>query len=92
MVVKKFKVRIALYHSTKKRQHSFHILKAKFASDTHQSMKTSDRGLKVNRNIFPDAVTCNRMRLTGPKCDHLGPINHAFSYSDECQTKKAFSI
>ena len=44
-----------LYHSTKKWQHSFHILKA-FSSDTHQSMKTSDSNLKVNRNIYPDAV------------------------------------
>ena len=44
------------YHSTKKRQHSFHILKSFFSSDTHQSIKTSDSDLKVNRNIYPDAV------------------------------------
>ena len=25
-------------------------------------------GLKVNRNIYTDAVTCDRMRLIGPKC------------------------
>ena len=44
-----------LYHSTKKQQHSFHIQKL-FSSDTHQSTKTSDSDLKVNRNIYPDAV------------------------------------
>ena len=38
-------------------------------------MKTSDSDLKVNRNIYPDAVTCDRMRLIGPKCDQLGPID-----------------
>jgi len=38
-------------------------------------MKTSDSYLKVNRNIYPDAVTCNRMRLIGPKSGQLGPIN-----------------
>ena len=27
-----------------------------FLSDTHQSTKTSDSDLKVNRNIYPDAV------------------------------------
>ena len=32
-------------------------------------MKTSDSDLKVNRNMYPDAVTCDRMRLIGPKCD-----------------------
>ena len=47
-----------------------------FSSDTHQSMKTSDSDLKVNRNIYPDAVTCDRMRLIGPKTGQLGPINH----------------
>ena len=35
-------------------------------------MKTSDSDLKVNRNIYPDAVTCDR----------------TFSHSDECRTKK----
>ena len=39
-------------------------------------MKTLDSDLKVNRNIYPDAVTCDRMRLIGPKCDQLGPIKH----------------
>ena len=38
-------------------------------------MKTSDSDLKVNRNIYPDAITCDRMRLIGPKCDELGHIN-----------------
>ena len=38
-------------------------------------MQTSDSDLKVNRNIYPDAVTCDRMRLIGPKCDQLGTIN-----------------
>ena len=32
--------------------------------------------LKVNRNIYPVAVTCDRMRLIGPKSGQLGPINH----------------
>ena len=38
-------------------------------------MQASDSDLKVNRNIYPDAVTCDRMRLIGPKCDQLGTIN-----------------
>ena len=40
-------------------------------------MKTSDSDLKVSRNIYicPDAVTCDRMRLIGPKFGQLGPIN-----------------
>ena len=37
-------------------------------------MKTSDSDLKVNRNIYPDAVTCDRMRLIGAKYDQLEPI------------------
>ena len=37
-------------------------------------MKASDSDLKVNRNIYPDAVTCDRMRLIGPKSGQLGPI------------------
>ena len=31
-------------------------LEAFYSSDTHQSMKTSDSDLKVNQNIYPDAV------------------------------------
>ena len=50
-------------------------LKKLFSSDTHQSMKTSDSDLRVNRNIYTDAVTCD-MRLIGPKSGQLGPINH----------------
>jgi len=45
-------------------------------------MKTSDSDLKVNRSIYPDAVTCDRMRLICPKCDQLGPILSLFSYWD----------
>ena len=41
-------------------------------------MKTLDSDLKVNRNVYPDAVTCNRMRLIGPKCDQLGPSNFVY--------------
>ena len=28
-------------------------------------MKTSDSNLKANRNAYPDAVTCDRVRLIG---------------------------
>ena len=38
-------------------------------------MKTSDSYLKVNQNIYSDAVTYDKMRLIGPQCDKLGPIN-----------------
>ena len=47
-------------------------------------MKTSDSDLKVNRNIYPDAITCNRMRLIGLKCDQLGPINHCLLEEYHC--------
>ena len=55
-------------------------------------MKTSDSDLKVNRNIYPDAVTWDRMRLIGPKSGQLEPLGNypPFSYSDKCRTKKAF--
>ena len=49
-------------------------------------MKTSDSDLKVNRNIYPDAVTCDRMRLIGPKCDQLGPINIVYLKSPNEKT------
>ena len=62
------------FNTARKSGNILYILNA-FSSDTHQSMKTSDSDLQVNRNIYPDAVTCNRMRLIGPKCDQLGPIN-----------------
>ena len=45
-------------------------------------MKTSDNDLKVNLNLYPDAV-------------NLGlPLGHypTFSYSDECRTKKKLSV
>ena len=29
-----------------------------------------------NRNIYPDAVKCDRMRLIGPKGDQLGLIRN----------------
>ena len=38
-------------------------LKAFFSSDTHQSMKTSDSDLKVNRTIYPDAVNHHHTHL-----------------------------
>ena len=37
-------------------------------------MSDSDR--KVNRNIYPDAVTRDRMRLIDPKSSQLEPIHH----------------
>ena len=40
----------------KKWQHSFDTLKSFFSLGTHQSMKTLDSDLKVNRNIYPDVV------------------------------------
>ena len=35
-----------------------------------------DSDLKVNQNIYPDAVTCDGIRLVGPKSGQLGPISH----------------
>ena len=49
-----------LYHSTKKRQDSFDILKSFFIRHSSE-YKTSDSDQKVNRNIFPDADTRDRM-------------------------------
>jgi len=61
----------------KKRQYSFHIVKAfSFLCNTNQGMKTSDGDLKVNQNIYQDVVTCDRMPLIRPKSCQLGPINH----------------
>ena len=37
-------------------------------------MSDSDR--KVDRNIYPDAVTRDRMRLIDPKSGQLEPIHH----------------
>ena len=53
----------------------FDILKA-FLFRHSSEYKTSDSDRKVNRNIFPDAVTRDRMRLIDPKSDQLGPIHH----------------
>ena len=49
-------------------------------------MKTSDTDLKVNRNIYPDSVTCDRMRLIGHKCDQLGPITTVYLKSPKEKT------
>ena len=54
-----------LYNSTKKRQHYFDTLKAFFVRHSSE-YKTSDSDQKVNRNIYPDAVTRDRMRLFDP--------------------------
>ena len=61
-----------------KRQHYFDILKALFVRHSSE-YKTSDSNRKVNRNIYPDAVTLDRMRLIGPKGVQLGPIHHCFN-------------
>ena len=66
------------YNGTEKRQHYFDILKAFFVGYSSE-YKTSDSDRKVNRNIYPDAVTRDRMRLIDPKSGQLGPIDHCFS-------------
>ena len=33
-----------------------------------------DNDLRVKRNIYPDAITCDRMRQIGFKSGQLGPI------------------
>ena len=38
-----------VYHSTKKWQHSFDILKSLFLSNTHQSMKMLDSDLRLTK-------------------------------------------
>ena len=53
----------------------FDILKAFFVRHSSE-YKTSDSGRKVNRNIYPDAVTRDRMRLIDPKSGQLEPIHH----------------
>ena len=65
----------------------FSYTKSLFSSDNHQSMKTSGSDLKVNRNIYLDAATCDRMRLIGPKCDQLGPINHCLLEESQWENK-----
>ena len=64
-----------VYYSTKKKQHSSDILKSFFIRHSSE-YETSDNDLIVNRNIYPDAATCHRMRLIGPKSGQLGPIDH----------------
>ena len=49
-------------------------------------MQTSDSDIKVNRNIYQDAVTCDRMRLIGPKFDQLGPISIVYLKSPNEKT------
>ena len=63
------------FYSTKKQQHYFDILKAIFFRHSSE-YKASDSDRKVNRNIYPDAVTLDRMRLIDPKSSQLGPIHH----------------
>ena len=43
---------------------------------TSSEYKTSDSDRKVNRNIYPDAVTRDRMRLIDLKSGQLEPIHH----------------
>ena len=64
-----------LYNSTKKRQHYFDILKAYFVRHSSE-YRTSDSDRKVNRNIYQDEVTRDRMRLIDPKSGQLGPIHN----------------
>ena len=49
-------------------------------------MKTSDSDLKVNQNIYPVAVICDRMRQIGPECDQFGPINIVYLKSPNEKT------
>ena len=51
------------------------MLKAFFFRHSSE-YKTSDSDRKVNRNIYPDAVTRDRMRLIDPKSGQLEPIHH----------------
>ena len=69
------KENLDLYNSTKKRQHYFDILKAFFIRQSSE-YKISDSDRKVNRNIYPDAVTHDRMHLIDPKSGQLEPIHH----------------
>ena len=69
------------YNGTKKRQHYFDILKAFFVRHSSE-YKTSDSDRKVNRNIYPDAVARDGIRLIDPKSGQLGPIHHCLL--EEC--------
>ena len=35
-----------------------------------------DSDLKLNRKMYPGAVTCDMMHLIGPTSGQLGPINN----------------
>ena len=61
--------------STKKQRHYFDILKAFFIRYSSE-YEASDSDQKVNRSIYPNAGTRDRMRLIDPKSDQLGPIHH----------------
>ena len=50
-----------------------YILKAFFARHSSE-YKTSDSDRKVNRNIYPDAVTRDRTSLIDTKSGQLGPM------------------
>ena len=50
-------------------------------------MKTSNSALKVDRNIYPDAVTCDRMCLIGPKSGQLGSFNHCLLEEFQLENK-----
>ena len=39
-------------------------------------MKASDGDQEVNRDIYPNVITRDRMRLNGPNSGQLGPINY----------------
>ena len=54
----------------KKRQNYFDTLKAFFVRHTSE-YKTSDSDRKVNRKIYPDAVTRDGMCLIDPKSGQL---------------------
>ena len=70
-----------LYNSMKKRQHYCDILKAFFVRHSSE-YKTSDSDRKVNRNIYPDAVTRDRMRLIDPNSGQLEPIHHCCLFEE----------
>ena len=54
--------------------------------------KTSDSGRKVNRNIYPDAVTLDRMRLIDPNSGQLGPIHHCVYLKSANENTNSFCL
>jgi len=50
-------------------------------------MKTPCSDLKVNRNIYPDAVIWYRMLLIDPKSGQLGPISHCLVEESQWQNE-----